>query len=212
MAKVDVTYKVVERGTTTAPRNDPVLIDKHGNEVNVSNPAVFNKSGVRKVDHFRIKFVIEDFGRSRLRFAPNASDVLWVQKGGGPGGCPLTPCHNLPYEIWVDKMHGEGKSIEVINMDLEPTQFWFTLNLVDKNNVGGPFVPVDPPGDNQNGGGLGSGFTFESNLLAGGMTGTIVGLGAASYAAGGFVAAPALAFAAAGAVVGLIVGLVLDRF
>ena len=211
MAKEDRTYRVVERGTMSAPQNDPILVDKKGDEVNISNPATFNKQGaLRKVDHYRIKFVIEDFDDSRLRFAPNASDVLWVKKGGGAGDCPTTACDDLPYEIWVDKMHERGKSIEVINMDLQPTDFWFTLNLVDKNNVSGPFVPVDPPGGNQNGGSAGSGFTFKS-ITVGAVTGLVVGFGALIGSAG-FDAPNLWISTLIGGLIGAIIGFVLDRY
>lgn len=170
MAKVDRKYWIVERGTTDQPpQNDPILVDEQGREVDLLNKAIFNKASGnwKKVDHYRIRFEIKERGPPRLRFAPNEADVLWTKKGGGASNCPTTACYDLKYEFWVDDMHSNGKWIDVINMDLEPTEFWFTLNLVAMTNVGGPFVPVDPPGDNRNGGGAGSGFTSSALLPIG---------------------------------------------
>ncbi len=191
---------------------EPVLIDD-GHVIGSNDVLIFNKKtdGLKKVDHYRLTFEIQDFDDSPLRFVPNEKDVFWVQAGEE---CPRD-FSELPGVIWVDHVHPKGKRIEVINMDMTELRFQFTLNFVDKN-IANPtkadYIALDPGGGNQNAGGPGSGFTFESNLLAGGMAGAIVGLGAASFAAGGFVPAQALAFAAAGAVVGLTVGLVLDRF
>lgn len=206
-------YWIVERGTVDQPpQNDPILVDDQGREVDLTNPATFTKAtnSLKKVDHHRIYIEIKDFPNAALRFAPDKDDVLWTKKGGGAGNCPTTACHELKYEMWVDDpMHPLGKRIEIINMNLEPQDFWFTLNLVDKN-LSGPLIPVDPPGGNQNGGAAGSIFSFRSSA-AGAVTGLVVGFGVLA-ATVGFDAPNLWAFGLLGGLAGAIIGFAFDRF
>ena len=167
MAKKELKYKIVEAGTGGPPQSSPVLADEDGNILPPDQPLIFNKSSynMRKVDHFRIKFEIDDFPNARLRFTSNTNDVMWAQKGTDNTSCPTTACY-MPGVFWVDDEpppHPGGKWIEVINMDMVSEDFWFTLNLVDKNNpTSTSYVPVDPGGVNQNAGGSGSGFTSSA--------------------------------------------------
>ena len=160
MGHKDRKYLIVEDGTGQAPQNNPVLGDDNGNILPPGQLIIFNKNTdqMKKVDHYRIRFEIEDFSNARLRFTPNVQDVLWVKRGAGAANCPTTSCHHLSHIIWVDEpMHPQGKWIDVINMDLRKEQFWFTLNLVDKSTPNSTnYVPVDPGGGNEDGGGPGS--------------------------------------------------------
>lgn len=163
MAKEDRTYKIVEALAGGPPNGSPVLGNKDGHILDPNDLLIFNKTTdkLRKVDHYRIKFEIEDFGKSPLRFAPNKADAMWAQKGSGANACPTSACH-MPGVFWIDDIHPQGKWIDVINMDMTEEEFWFTLNLVNKNNpTSTTFVPVDPGGGNENGGGAGSGTMFD---------------------------------------------------
>lgn len=163
MAKKERTYKIVEALTGGPLKGNPVLGDKDGNVLPADQLIVFNKStdDMRKVDHYRIKFEIEDFSNSPLRFTAREADVMWVQKGNGPGSCPQSAC-SMPGVFWTDHVHPSGKYIEVINMDMTKEEFWFTLNLVNKSDpMSTTYVPVDPGGGNENGGSAGSGNLFD---------------------------------------------------
>lgn len=163
MAKKDRTYKIVEALTGGPLKGNPVLGDEEGKIIPANQLLVFNKTtdGLRKVDHYRIRFEIEDFSGSPLRFVPDIDNVMWAQKGIGKNSCPTSACH-LPGVFWVDDTHPQGKWIDVINMDMTKEEFWFTLNLVDKSNpTSTTYVPVDPGGGNENGGSAGSGSLFD---------------------------------------------------
>lgn len=164
MAKKDRYYKIVEALAGGPPKVSPVLADKDGHILPAKDLLIFDKNAdqMRKVDHYRIRFEIDDFSNSRLRFVPNKDDAMWAQKGAGNSSCPTTACH-MPGVFWVDdNPHPGGKWIDVINMDMQKEEFWFTLNLVDKSNpTSTNYVPVDPGGGNENGGAAGSGYKFD---------------------------------------------------
>jgi hypothetical protein len=165
MAKVDRKYQIVEAGIGGPPQGNPVLADRNGNPLPANQLLIFNKNtdGMRKVDHYRIRFDIRGFGNSPLRFTPSRDDALWVKKGAGAGNCPTSAIHDMSDVIWIDEMDNDGEWIDVINMDMAVEEFWFTLNLVPKTNPGSTaYVPVDPGGGNQNGGSAGSGTTISS--------------------------------------------------
>jgi hypothetical protein len=164
MAKKDRTYKIVEAGTGGPLKGNPVLGDKDGNVLPADQLLIFNKTkdGIRKVDHYRIRFEIENFSNSPLRFVPDASNVMWAQTGNGKSACPTSPCE-MPGVFWVDRCDQQGKWIDVINMDLIREEFWFTLNLVPKSDpTSTNYVPVDPGGGNENNGSAGSGSSFDA--------------------------------------------------
>jgi hypothetical protein len=157
------TYDVIEAVTGGPPHTTPVL-GQNGHVLPSDQLLIFNKNTdkLKKVDHYRIRFDIKHFSKSPLRFTPNKSDVLWVKKAAGPSNCPTSPCHDMPDTFWVDEMDEDGEWIDVINMDMTQEEFWFTLNLVDKNNpTSTTYVALDPGGGNQNGGVAGSDFTLS---------------------------------------------------
>lgn len=181
MAKKERTYKIVEALTGGPLKGNPVLGDADGKILNPKDLLIFDKNQdkMRKVDHYRIKFEIEDFSNSPLQFTTNEANAMWAQKGSSHGSCPTSPC-NMPGIFWTDHIHPNGKYIEVINMDMTKEEFWFTLNLVEKSNPSSTnYVPVDPGGGNQNGGAAGSGTKFTS------FTAIALGAGAALLAFAG---------------------------
>jgi hypothetical protein len=154
------TYKIEEAVTGGPPQDNPVL-SYNGQVIPPNVLLIFNKNtdNMRKVDHYRLRFDIKGFGDSRLRFVPDIQNVLWAHRGSA---CPTEQCA-MPGVFWVDDMDGDGEWIDIINMDMDAEEFWFTLNLVDKNNpTSTNYVPLDPGGGNQNGGSSGSGFSFGS--------------------------------------------------
>lgn len=164
MASKGRTYEVVEAVIGGPPSAKPVL-SHNGNILPPDQLLIFNKNTdqMKKVDHYRIRFDIKQFSKSPLRFTPTVSDVLWVKAGTGPASCPTSACHDMPGSIWVDAMDPAGEWIDVINMDMTTEEFWFTLNLVAKNDpTSTNYVPVDPGGGNQNGGLTKSGYDLSS--------------------------------------------------
>ena len=148
------TYEIVEALTGGPPSAKPVL-SRNGHIIPSSQLLIFNKTtdNIRKTDHYRVRFDIDKFAQSPLRFTPNQSDALWVKLGTGAASCPTSACHDLPDTFWIDEMDPNGEWIDVINMDMSQQEFWFTLNLVPKTDpTSTTYVPVDPGGGNQNGG------------------------------------------------------------
>ncbi len=148
------TYKIKAVMTGDPPARELRLLYKN-QVLNPKVPILFDKDkdGMKKVDHYRIRFDIDEFGNSQLRFTPNIDDVLWVQPGKS---CPESQCH-MPGVFYVDAMDDDGEWIDVINMDMVKEELWFTLNLVDKSDpTCTNYVPLDPGAGNQNGGQPGS--------------------------------------------------------
>ncbi len=174
MAKDERDYDVIVEAEGSPPTSTPKL-GKKGVVLDPGYKLVFDKgpngAKLRKSDHHRIKFEIKDFNSQDLKFIQDEDNVMWVQSGNQ---CPRSPC-SMPSVFWVDWIHPQGKSIEVINMNIVKENFAFTLNLVKKSvqtPTSSDYVPLDPGGTNQNNGGPGSGFTTSAFLA--------IALGAAS--------------------------------
>jgi len=167
------TYKV--EVLTTGPKPEPVLKGNPG-------PLVFNKDndGMKKVDHYRIRFELDNPNHTELRFIQDMKDVLWVH--ADTSACPDSFCE-MPGVIWVDEIDNDGEWIDVINMDLVKQGFRFTLNLADKNITNptpADYVPLDPIGDNQDRGFAGSiRYTSTAATVALGITAGLVAFAAA---------------------------------
>lgn len=207
MGHKDRDYEIKMLMTGDPPKPEPVL-SKNGHVIGPNDVIIFNKytDKMDKTDFYKIKFEIDEFGKSPLRFVPSQNDVMWVQEGTN---CPEEYCE-LPGIIWVNKVHPQGKWIEVINMDMNPLRFQFTLNFVDKtitNPTKADYVALDPGGGNENGGNPPL-IDYASVIL----TGAIVGIGATVLATNAFDAPNALIYGLGGALVGLIVKFLLDRF
>jgi hypothetical protein len=174
----------VEEVMTGNPPTPQWRLTQNGQVLDPAVPIIFNKDtdNMPKVDHYRIRFDIKRFSQSQLRFAPDINDVLWVNQGTS---CPQSACY-MPGVIWVDDMDEDGEWIDVINMDMTVLDFWFTLNLVPKNDpTSRNFTPIDPGGGNQNGGLTsmpGDGGTSPSLAFVGGLLLGAVGAVVASNA------------------------------
>jgi hypothetical protein len=202
------TYEIQIDESGSKPQ--PVL--KYGGKVmGPTEKLIFNKDSdkMRKVDHYRIRFEIENFSNSKLRFVPSKVDVMWVQNGTS---CPTAPC-SLPSVFWTDDLDKDGEWIDVINMDMTVEDFWFTLNFCDKsisNPTPADYVPLDPGGGNQNEGSAGS--DFQSYALAGTAAGAAAAMAAAALLSqGNLVVQDVALYGLIGAVVGGIIGLLFGR-
>lgn len=162
MARKDRFYRIKFELTGNPPKLGPILTTQNNQMIPPGQRIMFDKNPdkMRKVDHYRIRFDIKDFGDSRLRFVPDKDDVMWVHK---EPDCPKTPC-SMPTVFWTDEVDPDGEWIDVINMDLIKENFQFTLNFVDKSVVNptqADYVPLDPGGGNENNGSAGSGTQFD---------------------------------------------------
>jgi hypothetical protein len=210
MGYVTRTYKIEVEVSGGKPT--PVLTYE-GKVVPKDDMLIFNKNAdkMKKVDHYRLRFTIKDFSKSSLRFIPNQTDVMWAQVGTT---CPTSAC-SLPAVFWVDDMDNGGKWIDIINMDMTPEDFWFTLNFCDKsvtNPTPSDYVPLDPGGGNQNTGLKGSGTQITTAAMTTGIaTGAITGIATSVFANEAFVAQTSVLAAVVGAAIGLAVGFVVSR-
>ncbi len=189
----------------------PVPVLKYdGKVMGPTDKLMFNKTDdkMKKVDHYRLRFDIEDFSNSQLRFVPSATDVMWVQNGTS---CPTSAC-SLPSVFWVDDMDKDGEWIDIINMDMTVEDFWFTLNLCNKNITNptpADYVALDPGGGNQNAGGSGS--DFQSYAVVAAITGAAAAMLAAASLSQDLVAQNVLLYGLGGAVIGWIIGTLFGR-
>jgi len=72
--------------------------------------------------------------------------------------CPSSAC-SLPGVIWADEVTDYRRTLKVTNMDMVKQEFRFRINLVDKdieNPTPADYVMLDPIGDNQDRGSLGT--------------------------------------------------------
>lgn len=207
MGHVKREYQIAEELSGNPPKPTPVL-KQDGKTIGPADAIVFNKDkdNMKKVDHYRIRFMISDFKNSSLRFVPSMADALWAHTDINK--CPDSPCA-ISGTLWVDGMDKKGEWIDVINMDMKPEDFRFTLNFVDKGNANpapADYVPLDPTGSNQNAGGSGS-FYASSSLWTEAATGLIVGVAAVTLANNDFVPQNPLVYGIGGTFVGLLIGI-----
>ncbi len=207
------TYEIAEEMTGSPAKPTPVL-KYNGHIITSTQTIVFNKNddNMKKVDHYRLRFSLSDFKNTKLRFVPSMADAMWAHTDVSK--CPDSPCA-MPNVFWVDDMDKNGEWIDVINMNMAVENFRFTLNFVEKsvsNPTATDYVPLDPTGGNQNTGGTGSGSPLISTSLATGVvTGVVAAIGAVTLASKAFVAQSALLYGIGGALVGLVVGFLLER-
>ena len=170
----------------------------------------FNKNadGLKKTDHYKLEFTIDNSqlaDADKVRFAPSDADVMAVHTDLSL--CPPTGSH-LQNVFWVDK-NKTGSKLQLINMDLKVEKLRFKINMVKISDPAATsFIELDPIIKNGNQGGA---EPFSNFAVAPLLTGAIVGIGTALFANAALVPPNALVFGIGGAIVGLIVGLVLDR-
>lgn len=170
----------------------------------------FNKNadGLKKTAHYKLDFTIDNSDLAdpdKVRFAPDDSEVMAVHTD-------LSQCPQVGSQMqdtfWVDK-NNTGSKLRLINMDLKVQKLRFKINLVKVSDPAArPFIELDPIINNGN---QGTAEPMTDFAWAPLLTGAIVGLGTVAAVSSSFVPATALVFAVAGAIVGLIVGVLLDR-
>ena len=205
--KRDYTIKVTKPGTAYV-----VELFEGSKHIGQGQQLDFDKNtdGLKKTDHYKLKFRIDDSSLAntdKVIFAPDDTDVLWVWTD--TSACPSAGNY-MPDTFWVDK-NNNGKDLQVINMDLRPEMLRFQINMVKANDPAArPFIELDPIVNNGNRGGA---EPFMSQyLIAGAVTGAVVGIGAAVLPVDANLAPASLVYGVGGAVLGALVGLVLDRF
>lgn len=209
MSKKDRDYTI----KVTKPGNDYVVeLFEGSTHIGQGQELDFDKNsnGLKKTDHYKLKFRIDDStlaDADKVIFAPEDTDVLWVWTD--TSACP-TSGNYMPDTFWVDK-NNNGKDLRVINMDLRPEKLRFQINMVKANDPAArPFIELDPIVNNGNRGGD---EPFMSQyLMTGIVTGVVVGIGVAMLPVEAIMAPAALVYGIGGAVVGALMGLVLDRF
>lgn len=145
-------------------------------------------------------------GAAGFRFPPTLSEALYV-KHGSKTVCPSTQQNWGQFDA-LKVLDGSGPGMErrilqVWNKNNTPAEFAYTLRITD----GSRWLELDPGGENQN-----RGLPFYSSMLTtGGATGAIVGIGTTILASNALVPLELMTYGIGGAVVGLIVGFVLDR-
>jgi hypothetical protein len=177
MAKKDKKFKIEALMSGNPPVHQLTLRNENGHVIGPTDPIPFNKSndGMKKVDHYRIRFELQNPNQTNLRFVDKVSDAMWCHT---LAACPNSPCE-MPGVFWVDAIDNDRKWVDVINMDLTVQEFRFTLNLVDRNIVNptqADYVPLDPIGDNQDRGSAGS--TKDLSVAAAIIVGIVAGLAA----------------------------------
>lgn len=185
MSRVDLEYLIVEAGIGGPPQGNPVLANEDGGIIPPDDLLVFNKSdhpNMKKTDHFCIKFKIKEFDNSLLRFPPvsNMANAMWAQPGTNNNSCPRTACE-MKGIFYSERVHPQGKWLEVVNMDMQVETFWFALNLVPKTDPASTnYVQVDPGGDNRNNGapGFDKGLNYFTAIALGFGAGLVAYFGA----------------------------------
>ncbi len=153
---------------------------------------------------FFVYFDLKDPNDLGYKFPPSnkMNDAVWSKLG--ENACPDT-------EVWdifdPRSVINKGMTLKVRNTNVgsECGKFCYTLRVTKDSGVS--YLPLDPGGDNKNG----PIAPFMSPWIAPTVTGAVVGFGTAALVSNSFVAATGLMFAIGGAVVGLILGLLLDR-
>lgn len=166
-----------------------------------------NNDGLKKTDHYKLNFTIDNGSlptADRLTFAPADGDVMAVHTD--LLNCPPDGSQ-MQDTIWVDK-NNNGK-LRLINIDLKEQQLRFKINLVKANDISArPFIPLDPIVNNGNRGGAEPLIQFRIAPI---FAGAVAGIGAAIVTNIGLMPTNAIVYGVGGAVVGLIVGLLLDQ-
>ena len=168
-----------------------------------------NADGMKKTAHYQLNFRIDDSSLAsadKVKFAPADTDVLWVWTD--TSACP-TAGNYMPDTFWIDK-NKNGKDLRIINMYLRREKLRFQINMVKANDpTARPFIELDPIVNNGNNGGA---EPFMSQyLMTGLVVGGIVGLGATMLPVEAVAAPAALVYGIGGAVLGALVGVLLDR-
>lgn len=199
MADKKVNVKVILH----APGSNPPY-HFESNDVPIDKDNVIYFSNCGKLKGFEIHYELDDTDNPGYRFPTRGShgdnhldEALWVTQSGG---CPTAPRKWPVFE--AESVANGGLTLVVKNKNEDVENFFYTLRVAKGAN----WLELDPGGTNQNGG-----MPFTS-LMVGVIAGAVCALGAAALASNVLEPAGALIYGVGGAVVGLIVGFVLDRF
>ncbi|HEY7005958.1 MAG TPA: hypothetical protein VH392_05685 [Sphingomicrobium sp.] len=158
---MDRNYKVEVVMTGNPPEPGVILKDSGGKVIGPLDPIVFNKDkdGMKKVDYYELKFKLHHANQTNLRFLTDKDNVMWVH--GDVEQCPQSNSSNSDFSgvFWVSEVDSDGEWVKIVNMDMVVQTFRFQLNLADKNiqnPTAADYVSLDPVGDNQDRGGLGT--------------------------------------------------------
>lgn len=192
-----------------ATRNGPdkysfVLEDNNGGAPNL----VFNKDtdNMKKRDYYVLEFHLHNEPGCDLEFVDDPTVLSACSEQNAVNGCAPQGSTFLPI-VFVDPTKKlQKKVVSVINTDLYVEKFCFGLSFVS-TTTGKPAY-FDPGGENQD---RGEEPFMWSIALAGMISGALAAAGTATLVSSSFNPSSALIFAAGGAVLGLIVGFVLER-
>ena len=199
MAEKDVRVKVVLHAT-----GDPKLFHFESEDLPIGKDDRIYFSNCGKKIGFMIHFDIDDDLRPGYRFPTRQShgndyleEALWAAE---TGGCPSRKSTWPVFRAMREEK--DGGTLVVRNKNLVAQDFFYTLRVVSGND----WLELDPGGSNQNGG-----EPPLTSYAALALTGAIVGAAATALLSNELVASTALLYAIGGALVGLVVGFLLDR-
>lgn len=171
----------------------------------------FNKTtdGLRKRDYYLLEFHLKNEPGCDLKFVDDRAKVLSAcHADDAVNNCAPEGANYMPVLFVHPTMPLQKKLIYVVNTDPYSEKFFFGFSFVsEKYPNETPYL--DPPGDNQNGGLA----QFDWNMaLAGMVSGAVAAVATLSLAGNSLEPVNTLMYGAGGAIIGLIVGLVVERF
>ena len=192
MAEKDVHVSVILKAPGSNP---PFKFESSDVPIDANNVIYFSNCG--KFKGFMVHYDLVDTANPGFIFPTQIDDALWVTDSGP---CPTQACKWEQFE--AKRVENGGHTLVVKNKNRTVQDFAYTLRVKNGTN----WLDLDPGGSNQNGG-----LPLYESSAVGIVTGAVVGLGAAALATNALEPIGAVVFALGGAVVGLIVGFVLDR-
>jgi hypothetical protein len=201
MAKKNVTVKVVLH-----PPGSPEPYHFESNDVPIDGDNVIYFINCGKSKGFLISYKLDDDDNPGWRFPTSAThgpdhkkEALWATE---TGPCPTTA------QYWDDvfkavSVTNGGETLIVSNENLVAQTFAYSLRLAK----GGAWLLLDPGGNNQNGG-----LPLFSAYLSTTVAGAVCATGAAMFTGAELAPTDYGMFAIGGAIVGFVVGLIMDRF
>lgn len=182
--------------------NPPFHFESSDLPIGPNNVIYFANCGKSK--GFLITYTIDDRANPGYLFPTHGhgndhlDQALWVSD---TGPCPTKACY-WESVFKARSVDNGGQSLVVWNKNAVVQNFAYTLRVVNGAN----WLNLDPGGSNQNGG-----LPFYKSLSATMLTGAVAALGTFATITRGFEPTSAVGFVIGGALVGLIVGFLLER-
>lgn len=171
---------------------------------------VFNKTkdNMKERDYYLLEFHLDNEQGCQLEFVNDRAKVLSACRAEDAVNNCAPEGSELPSVFYVHPTKKIGKNLlYVINSNPLVEDFFFGFSFVSKDGTESAYF--DPGGSNQN---AGSPF-MSASLISGAVTGGAVALGTtALIGAANFAPATAIVYAVGGAVAGLVIGLLVNRF